>query len=403
MQALGRSAEENMATKIDTVTARSKLKLSREPYWQRVTKGFYVGFRKMSLNSSGTWLIRLVEENGQKTVRSLGTLEDCAQHARFDRAVESAREWLAERTRVNVAVPKSEHTVLDACDAYVERVRELKGDKPANDLKGRYQRWILPDPIHSVQLVALTREHFTQFRRRVAATPVKVGKSGRERERSKDTVNRDIAALRAALNHALEERLVTTDFSWRASLKAYKNVSKRRNLYLDREQRRALIAHVRTDDIAGFLRALSVLPLRPGALASLTVQDFDHRLHVLRIGTDKSGADRKIKLPTTTAKLFEQVDRNGPPTAPLLARADGQAWNKDSWKKPIKDAATKAGLPACTTAYTLRHSVITDLVHDGLDLLTVAQLSGTSVAMIEKHYGHLRSEVATEALARLAL
>ena len=45
----------------------------------------------------------------------------------------------------------------------------------------------------------------------------------------------------------------------------------------------------------------------------------------------------------------------------------------------------------------------TDLVHDGLDLLTVAQLSGTSVAMIEKHYGHLRSEVATEALARLAL
>jgi hypothetical protein len=47
--------------------------------------------------------------------------------------------------------------------------------------------------------------------------------------------------------------------------------------------------------------------------------------------------------------------------------------------------------------------VITDLVHDGLDLLTVAQLSGTSVAMIEKHYGHLRSEVAAGALAKLAL
>ena len=42
----------------------------------------------------------------------------------------------------------------------------------------------------------------------------------------------------------------------------------------------------------------------------------------------------------------------------------------------------------------MRHSVISDLVHDGLDLLTVAQISGTSVAMIERHYGHLRGEVA---------
>jgi hypothetical protein len=44
--------------------------------------------------------------------------------------------------------------------------------------------------------------------------------------------------------------------------------------------------------------------------------------------------------------------------------------------------------------YTMRHSVISDLVHDGLDLLTVAQISGTSVAMIERHYGHLRGDVA---------
>jgi hypothetical protein len=30
-------------------------------------------------------------------------------------------------------------------------------------------------------------------------------------------------------------------------------------------------------------------------------------------------------------------------------------------------------------------------------------ISGTSVAMIERHYGHLRSEVAASALAKLAL
>ena len=37
----------------------------------------------------------------------------------------------------------------------------------------------------------------------------------------------------------------------------------------------------------------------------------------------------------------------------------------------------------------------------GLDLLTTAQLSGTSVAMIEKHYGHLQSQRAADALAAL--
>jgi len=36
-------------------------------------------------------------------------------------------------------------------------------------------------------------------------------------------------------------------------------------------------------------------------------------------------------------------------------------------------------------------------------LLTVAQISGASVAMIERHYGHLHSEVAAGALVRSAL
>jgi len=50
----------------------------------------------------------------------------------------------------------------------------------------------------------------------------------------------------------------------------------------------------------------------------------------------------------------------------------------------------------------LRHSVITDLIRARLPALTVAQLSGTSVAMIERHYGHLVRNHAEEALARLA-
>lgn len=54
-------------------------------------------------------------------------------------------------------------------------------------------------------------------------------------------------------------------------------------------------------------------------------------------------------------------------------------------------------------AYALRHSTITDLVSSRLPLLTIAQISGTSVEMIERHYGHLDREAAELALSCLSL
>ena len=88
----------------------------------------------------------------------------------------------------------------------------------------------------------------------------------------------------------------------------------------------------------------------------------------------------------------------------MCARANGAAWDKDSWKYPFKDAVIAAGLPAAATAYALRHSTITDLIAiHRLDTMTVAVLSGTSISMIEKHYGHLLHDRAATGLAALAL
>ena len=70
----------------------------------------------------------------------------------------------------------------------------------------------------------------------------------------------------------------------------------------------------------------------------------------------------------------------------------------------MKQAARDAGLPESTVAYALRHSSITDLIAlHRLDTMTVAQLAGTSLLMIEKNYGHLLREHARSALAGLVL
>ncbi len=211
-----------------------------------------------------------------------------------------------------------------------------------------------------------------------------------------------MTCFRAALNLAYADGLVTSDFAWRRKLVPVKNADRRRELYLKRTQRKKFIEKA-SPDLGQFLRGLALVPLRPGALAALRVPDYDQHLKVLKVGKDKNGQERKIKLPEATAKFFAEVAKSKLAGDPLVSRADGKAWDKDAWKWPVKAAATAAKLPVGTTAYTLRHSVISDLVHDGLDLLTVAQISGTSVAMIERHYGHLRSDVAAGALAKLAL
>jgi integrase len=392
-----------MNVKIDTVSARGRLQARRDPYWQRISKGLYVGFRKMHDGASGTWLLRYRDESGTQVHHTLGPLENQAAATRFDYACAAAQQWILElkHQRQHQYHTKT-YKVLDACADYVAHIKAIKGERAASDLEMRYRRWVSRSSIRDIELSALTREHVQAFREEINQSPLTNGPNKGTRTRSKDTVNRDIAAIRAAFNMALADGKISSDFAWKRPLAAYKNVTRRRSIYLDREQRKRLIQFL-PKDLALFVYGLSVLPLRPGALALARVADFDERLNVLTLWIDKSGGGRKVKLPTLIADVLRQAAMNRPSTEPLFARDDGTAWNKDAWKKILKRASAAADLPPTTVAYALRHSAITDLVHGGLDLLTVAQISGTSVAMIEKHYGHLRGDTATSALEKLIL
>lgn len=393
-----------MATTISTVAAREKLKVRREPYWSRITAGCHLGFRKMSASTPGTWIAKFRDaETGRRDKRSLGDFAELTPALRYDAAKRAAEEWFSHLGKGGAA---ESVTVKAACESYVKHVRETRGDRPADDLDMRFKRWVCEDTLGRVELGKLTKPKVETWRKALAKTPVVVNRDKRAepvtRSRATSSVNRDISALRAALNYAHDAGQTTSDMAWRVALRPTKNADGRRDIYLDRTERKALAAKA-APELALLLRGLSLVPLRPGALAALTAGSFDKRLGVLTIGKDKAGKDRRIKLPDATAAFFAEQAKDKLPTAPLFAQADGKAWNKDDWKRPIKHAAAEAELAPTTTAYALRHSVITDLVTGGLDLLTVAQLSGTSVVMIERHYGHLQAEHAAAALAKLAI
>jgi integrase len=386
------------------VEARGKLAPRRDPYWQRVEAGCFVGFRKMTADTAGTWLARYRDpDTGKQSQHPLGEFPDLAAGARFDAASKAAREWFAHLDKGGRTEPL---TVKEACANYVKHLTAAGKAQAARDTEKRFERWVDGHKIGAVVLQRLKPSDVDAWRKWLAGTaaiPQDKNSEAPRRPRSPSTLNRDMTSLRAALNLALEDGHVTTDAAWKTKLRPVKDADGRRDVYLDLEQRRALIGKASTD-LAALLRALSLVPLRPGAMAALVAGNFDKRLATLTIGKDKQGQDRKITLPKATAEFFAAQSKGKLPAAPLLARADGSAWNKDSWKYPIKDAVIAAELPGNVTAYALRHSTITDLIAlHKLDTLTVAQLSGTSLAMIEKHYGHLLRDHAARALASLTI
>jgi integrase len=174
-------------------------------------------------------------------------------------------------------------------------------------------------------------------------------------------------------------------------------------VYLTTDQRRALLASIEDSALHDFVHALCLLPLRPGALAALTVGDFDAKAKAVHVRVDKAGAGRKVPLSASAAELFRRRCKSKLPAARIFTQANGRPWRKDVWRVPFREACASAGFEPNVTAYALRHATITDLVTNGFDVLSVAAIAGTSVDLIEKSYGHLRDDQARTALEGLAL
>lgn len=386
-----------MATDLSQVGKRESLKPRREPYWQRLRAGCFLGFRPSKRGGPGTWIARVYDEDaGKYRVKSLGDFGAKQGNERFKLAKDAA-EALAELVEAGGEIRTKVETVADACRAYAESRPEAEA---------RFKRYVYGDPLGKVKLEKLRRRHVAEWRKRLEETPSLVSRNRegekRTRTRAPSTVNRDMAVLRAALAKVLSPGAPNSEAAWQEALKSVPNANGRRTLYLDRSQRKKLLEAI-DSEAAPFVRALCLLPLRPGAMAALTAGDFDRRTSELTIGKDKTGKPRRIQLPAEAAKLFAEQAKAKLPGAPLFMRSNGNPWDKNSWKLPISVAVTAAGLPDGATAYTLRHSTITDLVSAGLPLLTIAQISGTSAEMIERHYGHLASDAAVKALSELVL
>lgn len=393
------------AISLHTVSGRASLKPRSEPYWVQITKGCHIGYRVNT--KDGCWVARFTHKGhvGQKRqFRSLGPLSHLSGKDQYGEAKRLSEEWF-EHIR-NGGTSQS-RTLADACNNYLSYIEKTKGIKAASDIKRRFNQYVLNDvKLANTELQNLSRFIIKQWREKLEETPIQAGKN-KGSLRSAETLNRDMTCFRACLNYSLEEGLITNNSAWRQILKPITKsqslqVGRQRELYLTPTERITLLNALETIEpsLVPLITSMCLLPLRPGACADLTVGDFDGKKLLIR--NDKAHAGRSLTLPESTAKFFKLHCKNKLPSAHIFSRPDGSKWNKDTWKKPIQKAVTIGSLPEGTVAYTLRHSVITDLVDAGVPVTTIALLSGTSIKIIEQNYAKLTSDMSTRALEVLS-
>jgi integrase len=352
----------------------------REPYWGApIAQGQHVGFRKISADA-GTWIARYRAEGGVQEYRSLGSATD---QFGFDQAKTAAIAWFKLK---EAGISGAVTTVADACREYVTDRRREKGEATAHDAQMRFERTVDDNPLGAIHLAKLRTAHLKAWREGLKLSPA--------------SSNRTLVALKAALNLAVANRCVPADreIEWR-SVKPLKGASRRRDLYLDLEQRRSLLASCE-GAIRDLIEAVMVTGARAGELTHATRRQFDARTGSITL-TGKTGT-RTIPLSPPAVALFTRLSKSKLPNALLLVRDDGKPWAHSDWDELVRGAATQAKLPAGVCLYTLRHSFVTTALTAGMSTLDVARLAGTSLTMIEKHYGHLVSSAARERLALVA-
>ncbi len=375
-----------MTNPIDSKTKRDRLTPNREPYWTRLRTGLFVGYRKLR-NGDGTWIARWRNDEGKQKTHALGTFD------RYDTAAQAAGEW-AQNCELGASTTTT--SVKQACEAYVNKLSAEGRTASSNDAKGRFRRLVDDKRIGRLALDKLRTTHVTEWlNAQIDHSDTATEESIRQ---SKDTANRNLASLKAALNLALRNRLVATDAGWK-TVQAFSRVGERRgNAFLTIEQRTALITAA-PPDLQLFITAMLHTGARPGELASMNVANYNPTLGTITL-TGKTGR-RTTGISTAAKTFFDTLILDVDGNLPMLRKADGERWDKDAWKYPFRDAAATANLPDDVVMYSLRHTAISEWIRNGIDTFQIAKMVGTSMAMIEKHYGHLRHADVTARLDQI--
>ncbi|WP_299939223.1 tyrosine-type recombinase/integrase [uncultured Nitratireductor sp.] len=394
---------------MDTKAKRAKLEESRKPYFERLSPGVFLGYRKQK--KARKWVVRFADPKALKgstnpyRVETFAASDDGEAVADgvnildYATAKRRASEIAAQRG-VELAADVTPVTVRQACEDHIavkrrhEFQRSGRDKRPSADY--RLQHVLRDTKLADTLISDLTERHLKDW---VAGLTFNAGA----------THQRVIADFRTALNAA------APDDDFRKIVKAglvsdkSRRPVKARRLHLSSEQIAQLLqaAKDEDEDLHKMLAVLAATGLRFGQVMRLRVGDLE------RSGDDwvlNVPASFKGKKPTEqrdpivrfiSDSLAELLADDRPEDAPLLERwrhvekAGPTRWVRDArgpWTsaaeltRPWKRLCERVGLSSEHTPYSLRHSSIIRHLTALAPVHLVAKIHDTSAEMIERNY-----------------
>jgi integrase len=392
--------------KINTRTVRARLEPRAKPYCFTVGPRRLLGYVRAA-TGAGRWLAIVEVGRGKSgaALRRQGELGLADDHTSsngdgvlsFAQALAKAAGWQPAN------MPNGRLAVRGAIDSYVKAKRASDGEDAAEDARTRLRLHVLAEDEEGNRVPGASG----LGDREVASLTLTELRAWRDRlvkGRTKSTVNRIIANLKAALNHAYadEKSGIATDAAWRR-LESFGEADRQREDHFSEAEVERLVREARKQDapFADLLAAAFYSGARYGELAALDVLHLDAQRRTLAIPSGKTGA-RIATLTEEAARWFKEVASDRARREPLLSPAEGERWQKSMQHRRMKAALKAAELPRSASFYTIRHTYISRAIERGMPLTLLAENVGTSVKMIEAHYAHMLAASRRDIVERTA-
>jgi integrase len=393
--------------KLDTRSARSKLSGRREPYWQVLSKGCAIGYRRGS--NGGNWIGRLRDEGGKQHYEALGAADDVRDAEgltvfTFAQAQERARVWFASKAReiAGHAEPYAgPYTIKSAMADYLA-AREQKGSKGVRKDRYAADSRIVP-PLGAIEASKLTSRRMQDWLQQLAKAPkfartgkfatkqatIAVDTSDDEEVRARrSTANRLLTILKAALNHAFHEGKVASDDPWR-KVKPFREADSAVIRYLSADECRRIV-NACPADFRVLVQGALTTGCRYGELCRMNIADFNAEAGTVSVRLSKAGKVRHVALADEGRALFQSLTAGRGGRELIFRRADGGGWGPSHQQRPLNVASKVAKVEPPATFHILRHTYGSSLAMRGVPMgVIAAQLGHADTRMTERHYAHL--------------
>lgn len=138
------------------------------------------------------------------------------------------------------------------------------------------------------------------------------------------------------------------------------------------------------------LMALRLSGCRPGEIASMRIEYIQgDRWAIPHHKTRRKSGKPRVVYPCPCLETLAKIAKGIRTSGPLFQPDAGDSWTYAKMRRRFERLKKRIDAGPDCVLYSYRRASITDSLLSGVDVATVAELHGTSIQMIQRHYGHL--------------